>query len=143
MKMEIARVAIAGRRRAALGLAACGAALALAGPALADQEVKSSDGQWKVHAKVSDTLAVGTSAKAMVDVAAAAGGKACPTVGSVVFEMPSHGHGGKVDPKVSPMEGCRFQVTDINPSMGGEWRLRLVLKSEGKTSNADFSLQAK
>jgi hypothetical protein len=57
--------------------------------------------------------------------------------------MPSHGHGGKVDPKVMSMDGCKFHVTDLSPSMGGAWRLRLVLKSEGATSNADFAISAK
>jgi len=113
-----------------------------AGPALADQDVQSSDGQWKLHAKVADTMAVGSMGDAMVD-ASAASGKGCPTVASVVFEMPSHGHGGKVDPKVSSSDGCHFHVTDLSPSMGGAWRLRLVLKSGDKTSNADFAVNAK
>jgi hypothetical protein len=111
--------------------------------AWADQDVQSSDGQWKLHAKVADTVAVGGMSQAVVDVKPAAGGKGCPTVGSVVFEMPSHGHGGKVDPKVMSKEGCQFQVSDLSPSMDGAWRLRLVLKSDGKTSNADFAITAK
>ena len=111
--------------------------------AWADQDVQSSDGQWKLHAKVANTVAVGGMSQAVVDVKPAAGGKGCPTVGSVVFEMPSHGHGGKVDPKVMSKEGCQFQVSDLSPSMDGAWRLRLVLKSDGKTSNADFAITAK
>lgn len=118
-------------------------AAALAGPALADQDVKSADGMWKLHAKVADSLTVGGMAQAVVDVTPAAGGKACPTVGSVVFEMPAHGHGGKVDPKVMSMDGCQFHVTDLSPSMAGDWRLRLVLKNDGKTTNADFPVSAK
>jgi hypothetical protein len=129
------------------GLAACALPLlalaALSGPARADQDVQSSDGQWKLHAKVADTLPVGNLSQALVDISPAAGGKSCPAVSSVVFEMPSHGHGGKVDPQVMATEGCQFHVTDISPSMGGAWRLRLVLKNGDKTSNADFSIGAK
>jgi hypothetical protein len=128
---------VAARVAAAIALAA------MALPALADQDVQSSDGQWKLHAKVADSLAVGASSEAMVDVSPAGASKGCPAVGSVVFEMPAHGHGGKVDPKVMSMDGCHFHVTDLNPSMGGAWRLRLVLKSDGKTSNADFPVSAK
>jgi hypothetical protein len=118
----------------------------LAGPVLADQDVMSSDGQWKLHARIADSLAVGGAAQAIVDVSPAAGGKNCPTVSSVVFEMPAHGHGGKIDPKVTGANGtsaCQFHVTDLSPSMDGMWRLRLVLKDGGKTSNADFSIPAK
>ena len=116
---------------------------ALAAPAFADQDVTSSDGQWKLHAKLADSVAVGKSSEAMINVTAAAGAKGCPTVSSVVFEMPSHGHGGNVDAMVMSMSGCQFHVTDLNPSMGGAWRLRLVLKADGKTSNADFPVTAK
>jgi hypothetical protein len=114
-----------------------------AGSVRADQDVQSSDGQWKLHAKLADSLTVGSMSQALVEVSPAAGGKLCPSVGSVVFEMPAHGHGGKVDPKVTSKDGCQFQVSDLSPSMGGAWRLRLVLKSEGKTSNADFAITAK
>jgi hypothetical protein len=124
-------------------LAALALSAALAGPVLADQDVKSSDGQWKAHAKIDGALAVGKSAEAVVDISAAAGGKSCPAVSSVVFEMPSHGHGGKVDPQVMDMGNCQFHVSSLNPSMGGDWRLRLVLKADGKTSNADFAVSAK
>jgi hypothetical protein len=113
-------------------------------PALADQDVQSSDGKWKLHAKVDASLAVGSSAQAIVDITpAAAGTKGCPEVSSVAFEMPSHGHGGKVSPEVMAMSGCQFHVTDLSPSMGGAWRLRLVLKSEGKSSTADIDIAAK
>jgi hypothetical protein len=125
------------------GLTGALSLLLLAGSARADQDVQSSDGQWKLHAKVADSLAVGGMAQALVEVSPAAGGKACPMVGSVVFEMPSHGHGGKVDPKVVSKDGCKFQVTDLSPSMEGAWRLRLVLKDGGKASNADFAITAK
>jgi hypothetical protein len=134
---------LADLRRATARAALTAAAFFLAGSAFADQDARSSDGQWNLHAKVADSLAVGASAEALVDVSPAGGGKACPTVGSVVFEMPAHGHGGKVDPKVSSLDGCHFKVTDLSPSMGGAWRLRLVLKSDGKSSNADFNVNAK
>jgi hypothetical protein len=38
---------------------------------------------------------------------------------------------------------CRFHVTKLTPSMGGEWRLRLVLKDGDKSSTADFTIPAK
>ena len=72
------------------------ALFALAGVAYADQDVQSSDGQWKVHAKISDSLGVKKSSEAMVDISAAGMAKGCPKVASVAFEMPSHGHGGDV-----------------------------------------------
>ncbi len=119
-------------------------ALAMIGlPALADQEVKSSDGQWKAHAKIADSLEVGKSHDATVTISPAAGGNGCPTVSNVLFEMPSHGHGGKINPSVMAAGGCTFHVMDLEPSMGGAWRVRLVLKSGDKTSDADFAVSAK
>jgi hypothetical protein len=105
--------------------------------------VQSSDGLWKLHAKVDDALSVRKSAEAVIDITPAAGGKGCPTVSSVVFEMPAHGHGGDKDPQSMTMGTCSVHVSDLVPSMGGAWRLRLVLKSGDKTSNADFSIPAK
>jgi len=64
-------------------------------------------------------------------------------VSSVVFEMPSHGHGGDKTPEVMTMGPCQFHVSNLSASMGGDWRLRLVLKSGDKTSNADFAISAK
>jgi len=119
------------------------ALLALAGAAHADQDVQSSDGMWKLHAKVIDTLGVKKAAEAVIDITPAAGGKGCPTVSSVVFEMPAHGHGGDKDPQMMTMGSCSVHVSDLVPSMGGSWRLRLVLKSGDKTSNADFTIPAK
>ena len=124
----------------ALVVAAMGA---VAGSAWADQDVMSSDGQWKLHAKMPDTLAVKKPTEALIDVTPAAGGKGCPNLGSVVFEMPSHGHGGDMAPQSMSMDGCKFHVTDLSASMGGSWRLRLVLKSGDKSSNADFTVAAK
>jgi hypothetical protein len=119
-------------------------ALAMIGlPALADQDVQSSDGQWKAHAKIADSLDVGKSQEATVTISPAAGGSACPTVSSVLFEMPAHGHGGKKSPSVMSSGACAFHVTDLEPSMGGAWRVRLVLKSGDKTSNADIAVSAK
>jgi len=119
-------------------------ALALAaGAAHADQDVQSSDGAWKLHAKVVDSLGVKKSGEAVIDITPAAGGKGCPTVSSVVFEMPAHGHGGDKDPSSMAMGSCSVHVSDLVPSMGGAWRLRLVLKSGDKTSTADFAIAAK
>ena len=115
----------------------------LAAPVLADQDVQSSDGMWKLHAKVMDTMTVKKAEEAIIDVTPAAGGKGCPTVSSVVFEMPAHGHGGDKTPEVMSMGTCQFHVSDLSPSMGGAWRLRLVLKSGDKSSNADFAISAK
>jgi len=115
---------------------------ALAGPAQADQDVMSSDGQWKLHAQIPASVGVNKDAEVIVDVTPAAGGKACPELGSVVFEMPAHGHGGKKDPQSMSMGTCQFHISDLNASMGGDWRLRLVLKSGGKTSTADFPISA-
>jgi len=114
-----------------------------ASAARADQDVQSSDGQWKVHAKVADALAVQKSSEAAIDIAPVGANKTCPSVSSVVFEMPAHGHGGSVDPKSKSTGPCQWQVTDLNPSMAGAWRLRLVLKSGDKTSNADIALPAR
>ncbi|HXY05160.1 MAG TPA: hypothetical protein VEI05_01320 [Burkholderiaceae bacterium] len=116
---------------------------AFAGVSQADQDVQSSDGQWKVHAKVADPLAVKKSSEAMIDITSAGMAKGCPTVSSVAFEMPAHGHGGDVDPKVMSTGACSWHVTDLNPSMSGAWRLRLVLKEGDKTSNADIPISAK
>jgi hypothetical protein len=124
----------------ALPLLALGA---IATAAHADQDVLSSDGQWKLHAKIVDSLGVKKAAEAVIDITPAAGGKGCPTVSSVVFEMPSHGHGGDKDPTSMAMGSCSVHVSDLVPSMGGAWRLRLVLKSGDKTSNADFAIPAK
>jgi hypothetical protein len=130
--------------RANLCRAALVAALgAVAGTAWADQDVMSSDGQWKLHAKMPDALTVKKSAEALIDVTPAAGGKGCPALGSVVFEMPAHGHGGDMAPQSMTMDGCKFHVTDLSASMGGSWRLRLVLKNGDKSSNADFTVPAK
>jgi hypothetical protein len=127
-------------------LALCLPALAVAafsGAAFADQDVQSSDGQWKLHAKMPASLAVKKTEEAIIDVTAAAGGKSCPTVSSVVFEMPAHGHGGDKTPEVMAMSNCQFHVSNLSASMGGEWRLRLVLKNGDKSSNADITVPAK
>jgi hypothetical protein len=117
--------------------------LAFCGAARADQDVTSSDGQWKLHAKVPSSFSVKGSGEAIIDVKPAAGGKGCPTVSSVVFEMPAHGHGGGKTPEVMTMDACQFHVSNLAPTMGGAWRLRLVLKDGAKTSNADFDIGAK
>jgi hypothetical protein len=127
----------------ARGAAGMIALAAIAAPALADQDVQSSDGQWKLHAKVMDSFAVKKGEEAIIDVMPAAGGKGCPTVSSVVFEMPAHGHGGDKTPEVMSMGSCQFHVSNLSASMGGAWRLRLVLKNGDKTSNADFAITAK
>jgi hypothetical protein len=119
------------------------ALLALAGSAHADQDVQSSDGMWKLHAKVVDSLAVKSTGEAVIDITPAAGGKGCPTVSSVVFEMPAHGHGGDKDPQSMKMGTCTVHISDLAPSMSGAWRLRLVLKSGDKTSTADIAIAAK
>jgi len=119
------------------------ALLAIGAQAHADQDVTSSDGAWKLHAKVVDSIGVKKSGEAVIDITPAAGGKACPTVSSVVFEMPAHGHGGDKDPSSMTMGTCSVHVSDLVPSMGGAWRLRLVLKSGDKTSTADFAIAAK
>jgi hypothetical protein len=120
------------------------ASLALgAGPALADQTVKSSDGAWKVTGDVPATIAVKKKTEVIVDIAPVAGGSQCPKLASVAFEMPSHGHGGDVDPKAMSMGACSYHISDLVPSMDGQWRLRLVLKEGEKTSTADFAVQAK
>jgi len=109
----------------------------------ADQDVQSSDGAWKLHAKIVDSLGVKKSGEAVIDITPAAGGKGCPTVSSVVFEMPAHGHGGDKNPQSMPMGNCSVHVSDLEPSMGGAWRLRLVLKSGDKSSTADIAISAK
>ncbi len=116
---------------------------AIATTAFADQDVTSSDGAWKLHAKVVDSIAVKKSGEAVIDITPAAGGKGCPTVSSVVFEMPAHGHGGDKTPEMMTMGTCTVHVSSLVPSMGGDWRLRLVLKSGDKSSTADFALGAK
>ena len=116
---------------------------AFAGAVHADQEVKSSDGMWMLHAKVADVLAVKKSSDATIKAMPEGMAKGCPTVSSVAFEMPSHGHGGSVEPKAAPAGECTWKITDLNPSMAGDWRLRVVLKNGDKTSNADFSVMAK
>lgn len=130
-------------RRFAQSMVPMVAIFAFAGLAYADQDVQSSDGQWKVHAKISDSLAVKKSSEAMVDISAAGMAKGCPKVASVAFEMPAHGHGGDVDPKVMSAGSCSWHVMDLEPSMAGAWRLRLVLKDGDKTSNADIAVTAK
>lgn len=114
-----------------------------AGTALAGESVKSSDGAWKATADMPATLAVKKKAEAMVDIASATDGSKCPKLVSVAFEMPSHGHGGDVEPKAMAMSGCSFHVSDLVPSMDGQWRLRLVLKDGDKSSTVDFPVQAK
>jgi hypothetical protein len=126
-----------------LPLLAVGGFLGFAGAVHADQDVKSSDGMWTLHAKMADSFAVKKSSEALIDVAPVGMAKGCPAVSSVVFEMPAHGHGGSVDPMSMSSGTCQWHVTDLNPSMGGEWRLRLVLKAGDKTSNADFTVNAK
>jgi hypothetical protein len=116
---------------------------ALAPLAWADQDVTSADGAWKAHAKGENTVAVGKSQELLVTVKASDGGTTCPTVASVVFEMPAHGHGGNKDPQMMAMANCQVHITDLAPSMGGDWRLRLVLKAGGKTSQIDLPLAAK
>jgi hypothetical protein len=119
------------------------AVAAFATMAHADQDVTSSDGSWKLHAKVVDSIGVKKSGEAVIDITPAAGAKGCPTVSSVVFEMPAHGHGGDKDPQSMKMGTCSVHVSDLVPSMGGDWRLRLVLKSGEKTITADFAIAAK
>jgi len=116
---------------------------ALAGAAHADQDVKSNDGQWNAHAKMSSTLGIKQVTDATIDVTPAGGAKGCPSLDTVVFEMPAHGHGGDAIPQVMSMGACKFHVTNLSASMGGEWRLRLVLKSGDKSSYADFTIPAK
>jgi len=127
-------------RAAALGAAVI---LLAAGAARADQSVSSSDGAWKAQATMGDSLAVKEHSTAIVKISPAAGGASCPTVASVLFEMPSHGHGGSVDPQSAAAGTCTWKVTDLVPSMGGDWRLRLVVKDGGKSSNIDFMVMAK
>ena len=117
--------------------------LSVFGVAHADQDVQSSDGQWKLHAKLVDSLLVKKSAEALINITSAAGGKGCPTLQSVAFEMPAHGHGGELEPKFMSIGNCEFHITNLSPSMGGTWRLRLVLQSADKASNADFTIPAK
>ncbi|SPE23226.1 hypothetical protein SBBP1_210020 [Burkholderiales bacterium] len=114
-----------------------------AGAVQADQDVKSSDGMWTLHAKGSDSLVVKKSAEAMIDISPVGMAKGCPKVSSAAFEMPAHGHGGDIDPKVMSTGECSWHVSDLSPSMAGDWRLRLVLKSGEKTTNADFAFSAK
>ena len=124
-------------------LAAASALVLAATAAQADQSATSSDGAWKADSTLASSLAVKTHAQATVKIAPAAGGATCPQVASVLFEMPSHGHGGDVDPKAAAAGTCAWNITDLAPSMGGEWRLRLVVKDGAKTSNIDFMVQAK
>jgi hypothetical protein len=92
---------------------------------------------------VPDSLAVKKSAEATIEISPVGMAKGCPTVSSVAFEMPAHGHGGDVDPKVMSAGTCTWHVSDLSPSMSGDWRLRVVLKSGEKTTNADIALPAK
>ena len=94
--------------------------------ASADQDVTSSDGAWKLHVKVEDSFKVKSSGQAIVDITPAAGGKGCPSVSSVVFEMPAHGHGGGKEPESMTMGSCTVHVSGLMPTMDGSWRLRLV-----------------
>jgi len=128
----------------AIAISAAVAAFALAATsAQADQSATSSDGAWKASSSLAGSLAVKSHAQATVKITPAAGGAACPQVANVLFEMPSHGHGGDVDPKSAAAGTCEWKITDLAPSMGGEWRLRLVVKDGGKSSNIDFMVQAK
>ena len=115
----------------------------IATAAFADQDVTSSDGAWKLHAKVVDSMGVKKSGEAIIDITPASGAKGCPTVSSVVFEMPAHGHGGDKTPESMTMGTCTVHVSNLVPSMGGDWRLRLVLKNGDKSSTADFAIAAK
>jgi len=127
----------------------------ITGVAYGDQDIQSSDGNWKLHATVADTLDIKKLGEAIVEITPAAGGNDCPKVSSVVFEMPAHGHGGDVDPKVHYVQNapllvargrasrCQWRITDLSPSMAGAWRLRLVLKNGDKSSDADFDINAK
>jgi len=139
MRIDCVRLA----RKVAPHLVPLFALAAFAGAVQADQDVQSSDGQWKVHAKVADSLAVKKSGEAMINITAAGMAKGCPQVASIAFEMPAHGHGGDIDPKVMSSGACSWHVMDLEPSMSGAWRLRLVLKDGDKTSNADISITAK
>jgi hypothetical protein len=121
-----------------------GLAGALAGVAAhADQSATSSDGAWKAHSNIAGSLLVKKSSEAKVMIMPGTS-KGCPQVTSVAFEMPSHGHGGDVAPKVAAAPGdCTFSVSDLSPSMAGEWRIRLVLKDGASSSNLDIMTTAK
>ena len=127
----------------ALPIALTGTLFAFAGGAQADQDVKSSDGMWMLHAKMADSFGVKKVSEVVIDVTPVGMAKGCPTVSSVVFEMPAHGHGGDKTPEVMSMGTCQFHVSNLSASMGGEWRLRLVLKAGDKTSDGDFTVSAK
>jgi len=111
--------------------------------AYADQDVKSNDRMWNAHAKMSNTLGIKQVTDATIDVTPVGSAKGCPSLDTVVFEMPAHGHGGDAIPAVMNMGACKFHVTNLSASMGGDWRLRLVLKSGDKSSYADFTIPAK
>lgn len=56
--------------------------------------------------------------------------------------MPEHGHDGLGPPKVVPAPPTvgRWQVTDLAPSMSGDWELRIDATVQGKTDRATLYL---
>lgn len=55
---------------------------------------------------------------------------------SVDAAMPEHAHGMNVEPKVTPLGGSRYRVTDMLFHMAGRWELYFDVTRDGITSRA-------
>jgi hypothetical protein len=119
---------------AALSLATIFAATA----ALAETTASSTAGGWKAQSTLGATVTVKQNSQATVKIT----GTSCPKLDAVLFEMPSHGHGGDIAPKATAGADCSWKVSDLVPSMAGDWRLRLVVKDGATSGFIDFPIQA-
>ena len=129
--------------RSSLSLLRLLVATAIAGSAQAGQGVKSADGMWTFTTDT-DTLAVNKESELIINASNAGSTMAkCPDVEGVSFTMPAHGHGGSTTPAVMKMGTCKYHVSGLTPTMGGDWLLHLGLKEGSKATTAvEFNLKA-
>jgi hypothetical protein len=119
-------------------------ATAIAGGAQAGQGVTSDDGMWTFTTDT-DTLAVNKESELIITASNAGSTMAkCPDVEGVGFFMPAHNHGGSTTPAAMKVGACKYHVSGLTPTMGGDWLLHLGLKEGSKATTAvEFTLKAR
>lgn len=129
--------------RSSLSLLLSLVASAIAAGAQAGEGVKSADGMWTFTTDT-DTLAVNKESELTINASHAGSTMAkCPDVDGVSFTMPTHGHGGSTTPAAMKMGICKYHVSGLIPTMGGDWVLHLGLKEGSKATTAvEFNLKA-
>jgi hypothetical protein len=122
-----------------LGRLLAASALTIAASASERNEAVSADGVWHLYTDVS-SLEMGRKADLVISMQKST--RRCPILKDLVFDMPQHGHGSDYKPAFQATDSCHWQLHDLEPTMRGQWRLRLVLVQGLTTTVADFYLDA-